>query len=110
MEQASRIICTDFEMWKCGSVFAISYTKPRLAEQRARTNCHSQYCPHRSLVRMFVMRIVVITCIIVLAESTILTVMVITAAVISTTHAITIARQRLERVMMLMMPGMRKRS
>ena len=81
-EQASRTICTDLDQWKCGIVFAVSYAKPQLAKQHARTNCHSQCCAHLSLVGMFVMRMVVINCIFVLAESTILTVMVITAAVV----------------------------
>ena len=91
-------------------MFDVSCTKTQLAEQRERTNCHSGCCAHRSLIRIIVINIVVIPCVNVLAFSPILTVIVITAAVISTTHAITIARQRLERVMMLMMPGMRKRS
>ena len=70
-------MCTNLDLWQWGIMFAGSYTKPLLAEQRARTNCHNHARAHGSLVRMFVMCIVFITCFIVVFVSTILTVMVI---------------------------------
>ena len=81
-DQARRTICTDLKPWKCRIVFAVSFTKQQLAELHAGTNCLSQCCAHPSFVCICFLGMVVINCIIVLPRSTILAVMVITAAVV----------------------------